>query len=68
MTLDNPLEHFITRANKIHNNKFDYSKIKDYKNQKTEVEIIHTIRQACLASADRFCEYWWFQIQVLIRC
>ena len=53
MTLDNPLEHFITRANKIHNNKFDYSKIKDYKNQKTEVEIICTTHGSFLQKPDK---------------
>jgi len=34
------LDKFIEKANNIHNNKYDYSKIKEYKNTRTKVEVI----------------------------
>ena len=34
------LEEFINKSNKVHDNKFDYSSTKQFKNQKDKVKII----------------------------
>lgn len=46
------LEEFIEKANKIHNNKYDYSKVL-YINYKTKVEIVCPIHGSFLQSPDK---------------